>query len=127
MANMTDIVTQHGPQEYAVNRLQTCAKDLTTERGEAWHTRYWAFVFCSEDEYDQTPATILSSCAAAASFNSSETASLSLCYSTEAGDASVIREAKATVDHPGTPYILVNGKDSSAEDALKDVCKSYTG
>ena len=49
------------------------------------------------------------------------------CIGTPAGDKSVIREAKATIDHPGTPTVLVDGKTSSPSDALKDICAAYTG
>jgi len=126
-ANVSEIVTQHGPQEYAVNRLQACAMDVTTERGEAWYTRYWSFVKCSEDEYDKTPEAIAASCSSGANFTDLETAYIATCFGTSAGDASVLREAKATVDHAGTPTVLVDGKESSPDSALKDVCAVYTG
>jgi len=126
-ANMSQIVVQHGPTEYAFNRMQACAKDVTTEKGEDWYTRYWNFVKCSEEHYEQKPGDALATCAISSNFTTTEKVYLEKCYSTAAGDASVIREAKATIDHPGTPTVIVNGKTSSPEGALKDVCDAYTG
>jgi len=100
---------------------------VTTEKGEAWYTRYWAFVRCSEEQYDKTPETALAMCASAAGFDAKETANVQRCYTTPSGDASVIREAKATFDHPGTPTLLVANETSSPDSALKDVCAAYAG
>ena len=154
-ANMSQIVTQHGPQEYAFNRLAACAKDVTvqvrsrlsaltavqrgdviasddrrlplSQKGEPWYTRYWSFVYCSEDEYSSTPESALASCATKSNFTVDDTAYMSLCFGTPFGDASVLREAKATILHQGTPTVLVDGKDTQVGDVLKAVCAAYTG
>jgi hypothetical protein len=125
-ANMSEIVSQHGPQEYTFNRVQACAKDFTVIKGEAWYTRYWTFVACVEDKYTEGIACT-KECAAKANFTESETDYLHVCLETSAGDKSVIREAMATGDHAGTPTVMVAGKESSPYDALKDVCAAYTG
>lgn len=126
-ANMSQIVTQHGPQEYAFNRLAACAKDVTVQKGEPWYTRYWSFIYCSEDKYSSTPESALASCATKSNFTVDDSAYMSLCYGTPFGDASVLREAKATILHQGTPTVLVNGKDTQVGDVLKAVCAAYAG
>jgi hypothetical protein len=125
-ANVSKIVVQHGQQEYEFNRVQACAKDFTVEKGEAWYTRYWTFAKCVEDNYD-SGIGCAKQCSVMANFTRREDEYLRECLGTSMGDASVIREAKATVDHPGTPTVLVAGKMSDPESALKDVCAAYTG
>ena len=125
-ANVSDIVVQHGPQEAIFNRAQACAKDITTEKGEAWYTRYWSFTACIEDHYSEGIGCARE-CGVSANFTRDEMSYLRSCIGTPAGDKSVIREAKATIDHPGTPTVLVDGKTSSPSDALKDICAAYTG
>ena len=126
-ANMSAIVVQHGQAEYEFNRIQACAKDITVEQGEAWYTRYWTFVACVEDKYSSGIGTAARACIGPANFTDSEVRILRGCFGTSRGDASVIREAKATIDHPGTPTVLVNGKTSSPFRALKDICAAYQG
>ena len=125
-ANVSDIVVQHGPQEAIFNRAQACAKDITTEKGEAWYTRYWSFTACIEDHYSEGIGCARE-CGVSANFTRDEMSYLRSCIGTPAGDKSVIREAKATIDHPGTPTVLVDGKTSSPSSALKDICAAYTG
>ena len=126
-ANMTDIVVQHGIKEYEINRLQACAKDITILKGEAWYTRYWTFVACVEDKYSSGIGAATKACVGPANFTQSEERELHICYDTVRGDSSVIREAQATIEHQGTPTVLVDGKTSSPFDALKDVCAAYKG
>lgn len=95
-------------------------------KGEAWYTRYWAFAKCVEDHYDEGIGCA-KACALTANFTSAESDYVQKCLTTSSGDASVIREAKATVDHPGTPYIVVAGKMSDPDSVLMDVCAAYTG
>jgi len=125
-ANISQIVSQHGVQEYQFNRAQACAKDITMLKGEAWYGRYWTFVECVEDHYDEGIGCARQ-CSTAANFTASEAEYLHSCLETSVGDKSVIREAMATGDHAGTPTVMVAGKTSSPYDALKDVCKAYTG
>jgi len=124
-APVSKVIVQHGPQEALFNRVQACAKDLTVLKGEAWYKRYWPFVKCVEDGYSQGTA-IFDKCSSSG-FSSEEVKYLHVCLTTSAGDASVVREAKATPDHEGTPTVLVNGKLSSPENALKDACAAYKG
>lgn len=125
-SNASGIVAQHGKQEYEFNRLQACAKDFTVERGQAWYERYWTFVVCVEDRYVQGIGCARE-CAGAANFTSGETTYLLSCLESARGDASVAREARATIEHQGTPTVIVDGKQSSPYKALDDVCRAYTG
>jgi len=126
VANMSQIVVQHGSREYQFNRIQACAQDFTVLKGEAWYTRYWPFVACVEDHYEEGIGCA-GKCAQAANFTSAETRTLHECFGTPSGDSSVIREAKATVDHAGTPTVIVDGKMSSPQAALADVCAAWKG
>ena len=50
------------------------------------------------------------------------------CYNGAEGDAALVREAKATIDHPGTPYIAVNGVAvDDPDNVMAAVCEAYTG
>ena len=102
-ANVSDIVVQHGPQEAIFNRAQACAKDITTEKGEAWYTRYWSFTACIEDHYSEGIGCARE-CGVSANFTRDEMSYLRSCIGTPAGDKSVIREAKAMkrIDHSCT-------------------------
>lgn len=88
---------------------------------------YWTFVACVEDQYSSGIGPAAKACVGPANFTEGEERVLRSCFSTPRGDASVIREAQATIDHPGTPTVLVNGKASSPSDALKDICAAYEG
>jgi len=60
---------------------------------------------------------------------------LQACYSGKDGDAAQMREAKKTMDHPGTPDITINGVHApppwpgtyTAQFLIKRVCWAYTG
>lgn len=125
-ANVSSIIAQHGHQEYEFNRVQACAKDITVAQGEAWYSRYWTFAKCVEDHYDEGIGCS-KACAVTANFTNTESDYVQKCLTTSAGDASVIREAKATIDHIGTPTVIVAGKTSDPDSALADVCAAYTG
>jgi len=118
------VVTQHGPEEYKSNRMQACA--ITETKGDAsWAARYWPFVVCLEENYNEGAVAASAACAMKAGLN--ETSLLS-CFNGAVGDAAVIREAKATIDHPGTPYMTVAGAQVSATgDVVAAICKAYTG
>ena len=117
-------VVQHGETEYDVNKVQACAQPLTA--GDALVTkRYWPFVVCMETAYDAKGEKAARSCASQSGI---EYSALNACYTGAAGDAAVVAQAKATIDHPGTPYVSVNGKMlDSVEDVLKAVCAAYDG
>lgn len=120
-ADLSTIVVQHGQTEYEVNRLQACAKSITAD-DEDWATRYWPYNVCIEEAY-RTSAS--DSCAKAAGI---PTDTLNACFQGAQGDAIMVAEAMATVDHAGTPTIMVNGKViSSASAVLREVCSAYLG
>lgn len=115
-----DIVTQHGPMEGAVNRMLTCAK----AHSSGWQG-YWPFLVCMEREYTaQGGLPAVQGCAQEARLNYDE---LDACYLGSDGDKLMVAEAKATVDHEGTPTVKVNGKEVDAENVLAEVCAAYTG
>jgi len=88
-----------------------------------WSKRYWPFVVCTEASYLEGVGAA-EGCANKAGL---DFAALSACYSGADGDAAVVNEAKATVDHPGTPYITVGGEPVNADALLAAVCKAYVG
>jgi len=115
-------VVQHGTTEYDVNKVQACAQTLTT--GDDLVTkRYWPFVVCMEKDYESKGEAAARSCAREAGI---EYTQLDSCYTGAAGDAAVVAQAKATIDHPGTPYISVNGTPVQS-DVLSAVCAAYKG
>jgi len=114
-------IAQHGKEEYEVDRMQACAASLT--KAELWSKRYWPFVVCTEASYLEG----VGAAEGCANKTGLDVAALSACYSGADGDAAVVNEAKATVDHPGTPYITVGGEPVNADALLAAVCKAYVG
>jgi len=109
-------VVQHGPEEYEMNRMHACAKTLTM--GEGWKPRYWPFVVCTEALWNDG-IKAAEGCVAKIGLNAS---AFDACFSGSSGDAALVREAKATPDHAGTPTLSVNGKEVEAEALLAAVC-----
>jgi len=113
-----DVVCQHGQAECEADRYLACAKVLDAEH-------YMAFAHCVEAGYDTYTKGLVMSCAAA---NRLDSAALSKCFSSSEGDHAVVQQASATPEHPGVPYILVDGKPvEQPNDLLKEVCKAYQG
>ena len=53
---------------------------------------------------------------------------LQACYRGKDGDAAQIREAKETIDHDGTPFVTINGKEYDHQSSLlQAICTAYTG
>lgn len=116
-------VSQHGEKEYAVNKYQACAQAVTA--GEPITKRYWPFVVCMEAAYeDKLAAKAAKECAGSSSI---EYTDLQTCFSGAQGDAAVVAQAKATIDHPGTPFISVDGASVMEDGVLKAVCAAYKG
>jgi len=118
------IVAQHGAAEYKTNRGQAVAQSLTADT--PWNQKYWPFVVCSEKalEFGRDPDTFLGSCATQAGIDATKFSAL---YGGAGGDALVVKMAKATFDHEGTPWILVNGQQTDPEDLVQAVCDAYQG
>lgn len=111
------VVTQHPEPEKAINFLEACAIKLNPH----WQT-YWPFVQCMEDKF---AADAAESCAKSAGIDYK---ALHECATGPDGEAAEKEFAKATPDHPGVPYILVNGKAiDDPSNLLKAVCDAYTG
>ncbi|CAJ1438188.1 unnamed protein product [Effrenium voratum] len=112
-----DLVCQHGAQECEADRYLACAKGLGPG--------FMAFAHCLEGGYDSYSQELVSSCAASTGLDLEK---LKKCSGSSAGDDAVVAQAKATPDHPGVPYMMVNGKPlEQPNDLLKTVCKAYTG
>lgn len=114
-----DLVTQHGAAEGMVNRMEACAK----AHSPTWQA-YWPFLLCMEREYATQAAAAFQQCIGEAKLDS---ATLESCYMSGEGDRLMVQEAKATIDHEGTPTIKVNGKEVQADQVLREVCAAYTG
>lgn len=111
------IVAQHGSVELSVNIIEACAIKQNPE----WKT-HWPFIQCMEDKYAVDAAE---DCASSAGL---DYASIEGCAKGSEGEAVEALMAKATPDHPGVPYILVNGKAlDSPSGLLKAVCEAYSG
>jgi len=57
-------------------------------------------------------------------------AEMEKCYSSTEGDQAILTEAKEMPEHPGVPYVLVDGHPLSDEDQehlLAKVCEAYKG
>jgi hypothetical protein len=114
------IVAQHGDTEKNVNRLQACAKWQNT----TWQD-YWPFLYCMESNYESKGADAAKDCVKGSKI---DYAALETCFSGQEGDAAQIREAKQTIDHPGTPSTFINGKSLAfGTDLTKAVCDAYNG
>mmetsp|Transcript_82074 Transcript_82074/g.254801 ORF Transcript_82074/g.254801 Transcript_82074/m.254801 type:complete len:100 (+) Transcript_82074:481-780(+) len=75
-----------------------------------------------EEKYDSSAAK---ACASSAGLDYEKVAK---CADGPDGDAAEEDMAKATPDHPGVPYIVVNGKAiDDPSSLLEAVCSAYTG
>lgn len=112
-----NIVAQHGETEEAINIIEACAIKLNP----SWKT-HWPFFQCMEEKYDVHAVEV---CASRASIDSK---TISECANGPQGKAAEVAIAKATPDHPGVPYILINGKVlDNPSTLLKAICDAYTG
>lgn len=114
------IVAQHGDKEKHVNLLEACAIKLYP----AW-SAHWPFIQCLEGSYEES-AGAWNACARRAGV---DFVAIDSCASGPDGAAAAAAEAKATPDHPGVPYILVDGQptDADADRLLTAVCTAYKG
>jgi len=113
------IVPQHGLLEIQVNTMEACAKSLS----RSWQ-QYWPFLVCMERRYPQEGVSAAPTCAAAATI---DRAALQKCYEGPEGLDLLKKEARASTDHEGVPYILVEGKEVAGSQALDAVCQAFTG
>jgi len=105
------IVTQHGLKEMEYNKMQACAQKVAGY--DNWQP-YWPFLVCTEANYgypfDSDTIETATMCAEEeGSYYQDKISELTECYSGSDGDEALLRMAKNTFDHPGTPTILVNG------------------
>lgn len=114
-----DLVCQHGQMECEADRYLACAKSGSTG------STFMAFTHCLEAGYDNYTKALVTACAASSGIDAG---ALAKCFSGKDGDHAVIAQAMATPEHPGVPYILVDGKAvEQPNDLLKEVCKAYKG
>lgn len=115
--DVSRMVAQHGETEMKINFIEACAISLNP----AWKT-YWPFFECMEEQYDLGATE---SCAERAGI---EAGPIKECAEGEDGVKIQEHMAKATPDHPGVPYVLVNDKPLDNPDSLLEaVCAAYTG
>jgi len=106
------VVCQHGFKECAFDRYFACAKDrAATKSGGSNVTSYMPFVLCMVDKYSETLGgdpfkSLLHACADLSGLEATE---LEACYRSDAGTKALAKEAASTPDHPGVPYVTVNG------------------
>jgi len=117
-----NVVSQHGADERAVNKMAACAITLTN--GTAGWREYWPFNVCMERLYESAAVKATKTCADESGLDYD---ALMTCYNGPLGVAAEVREAKATTDHQGTPWITVNGKQTFPDSVLAEVCAAYTG
>jgi len=115
------LICQHGPKECSFNRYFACAKRIS-EPSNSGIQSYLPFITCMESDYakvdSEVPSSLVSSCAEVSKLSVQE---LQSCYDGEAGDDALKHEAMATPEHPGVPWVLVDGqsaKESYEPDAL---------
>lgn len=128
------IVTQHGPKEMESNKMQACAQKVAGYNN--WQP-YWPFLVCMESNYgsafEDNTVEIATTCAEKeGSYYQDKVPELMACYFTSEGDDALVQMAKNTIDHPGTPTILVNGDSPILSPYWDDavaaaVCAQYTG
>lgn len=110
------MVAQHGPVERDINILESCAVTLNPD----WNV-YWPYIHCMEVKYSKKASN---ACAKRAGIDGQKIAA---CAAGPDGAAAEVVMAKATPDHPGVPWILVNGASADANNLLKAICEAYTG
>mmetsp|Transcript_20467 Transcript_20467/g.32640 ORF Transcript_20467/g.32640 Transcript_20467/m.32640 type:complete len:175 (-) Transcript_20467:79-603(-) len=115
-----DLVAQHGDMEKQFNTIEACA----VKHYPKWQ-EYWPFVQCAEQNYHGVGLAGVKFCAAKAKL---DFAALQSCASGSDGQEANAAQAKLTPDHPGVPYILINGQPvDDTNHLLAAVCKAYTG
>lgn len=112
------IVAQHGEREKHVNVLEACAVALYP----AWRV-YWPYAQCLEGAYD-AGSEAWGECATQARLDG---ALIDSCAAGPKGSEAAVAQAKATPDHTGVPYVLVDGKSVDPDSLLEEVCVAYTG
>jgi len=110
------IVAQHVELEKQINIVEACAINHNPD----WR-HYWPFIQCMEEKYALNASD---TCAQSAGLDSG---AINTCVAGSQGEEIEAEMAKATPDHPGVPYILVDGKPCDAEDLLATICSTYSG
>lgn len=112
---------QHGHDECVGNRLEACAQALYPEPA-VW----WPFVACFEGKY-HGDISFAESCAKSTGLSY---AKLETCVNGDQGASLDKANAMTTTTqaHPGTPFVLVNGKQlDNVDELLKTICNEITG
>jgi len=119
------IVCQHGTEECNVNRLFTCAVKTSSQNS----AKYIPFVECMEAKYERISGKELDAAKICATTAGLPFDAISKCYAPGSdGDLYTVQDAMATPEHPGVPWVLLNGKSMDDPMALlKSVCAAYTG
>lgn len=118
-----EIVSQHGTPEKDMNRMQACGKWQNT----TWQ-EYWPFLHCMEAAYEGQGIAAAKGCIQGSKIDYD---ALETCFKGKVGDLAQIREAKQTIDHPGTPDVRVAGTPVAfpitSSSMIQAICTAYTG
>jgi len=116
-----EVVAQHGPEERDVDILEACAATQNPD----WHTS-WPYIHCMETKYEQEGTKASHACAEHAKIDGDR---IEACAKGPEGLAAEVAMAKATPDHAGVPFLLVNGAsvDGDGPSLLKAICEAFTG
>merc|ERR1719193_1073281 len=118
---------QHGANECLADKIESCALkmyDLDTAV---------TFVGCLEGAYEDSWRSSVGAklVMRAAQGCSGQDPALAQCYNGASGAQALANNAMRTVAlgtaKTGTPYVLVNGKESDSRSLLRAVCQQYTG
>lgn len=121
-------ICQHGEPECIANRYLACAKNTT-----GGHSAVLVpFLDCMEAGYLQEGSegqyrAVAEQCATLAAMPFEPVRS---CYESKLGDELIVLQASLTPDHPGVPFVVVNGKPMEPETEsrlLQAVCSAISG
>ncbi|KAL1495862.1 hypothetical protein AB1Y20_014506 [Prymnesium parvum] len=126
------ILCQHGEDECAGDAIEGCAIHALREEAAA----YWPFIACFEAQpltpsAGGSPLRAMEACLEAVGYDRAAAEAIRSCVSDESASRAVARAnaertAALVPPHGGTPWILVDGEQTTG-DLLQAVCKAYKG
>mmetsp|Transcript_105304 Transcript_105304/g.298049 ORF Transcript_105304/g.298049 Transcript_105304/m.298049 type:complete len:204 (-) Transcript_105304:34-645(-) len=117
-----DLLCQHGKQECDLNLYMQCAMEASSGK----HSSLLPFMVCVEERYaNGKPDKIAQVCSGRSSI---DFAAVQACFAGSRGKELIKREAMATPEHLGVPWVLVNGVYlDDPFSLLNAVCDAYSG
>lgn len=122
------LITQFGFPQLYTSRFFSCAKRESQREAIPWK-RYVPFFVCMEELFDRihdgvSTSAVAKTCADKTDFNYDK---LTACFDGKDAEQGLRDEAAATPDHPGVPYVFVNGQaldESYEENSLIEAVRS---